>query len=278
MKHFSLIGHPLGHSMSPLIHDALFKLRNRSASYSLTDIPPSELADNSTLFHSLDGFNVTIPHKVNIIPFMDSLDKSAARYNSVNCVMRCDNKLIGFNTDCDGFLISTADYPLDKNVLLIGCGGVGRMMAIEIALHGGCLTLGIIPDAMDSAVRLKNEILSLVPDACVNISLISQINSSFNVVINATPVGMFPNSNACPVGDSIIESCSHVFDAVYNPVETLLIKKARQMGKIASGGAAMLVCQAVKAHQIWDGDSYSQSEILGIIKSVEDSINKNYNV
>lgn len=76
MKHFSLIGHPLGHSMSPL-HDALFKLRNRSASYSLTDIQPSELADNSTLFHSLDGFNVTIPHKVNIIPFMDSLDKSS---------------------------------------------------------------------------------------------------------------------------------------------------------------------------------------------------------
>lgn len=132
---------------------------------------------------------------------------------------------------------------------------------------------------MDSAVRLKNEILSLVPDACVNISLISQINSSFNVVINATPVGMFPNStpalSATPLSRGV---CSHVFDAVYNPVETLLIKKNKTNGKNRFRQSLCSSVRLLRLTRYADGDSYSQSEILGIIKSVEDSINKNYNV
>ena len=275
MKKYTLIGHPLGHSMSPLIHEQLFKLKNREGVYDLTDIEPEKLSDSRNFFETLCGFNVTIPHKINVIPLIDELAESAKRYNSVNCVANKNGKLIGYNTDCDGFLTATADFPLNKKVLLVGCGGVGRMMAIEIVLHGGTLTIGIIPEAKEAAETLKAEILALKPDASVEIGLISQIKGSFDVIVNASPVGMFPKTDACPVSDELIGGCTHVFDAVYNPVKTQLISKAEKLGKTAIGGASMLVCQAVKAHEIWDGDFYSAEEINQIIKAVEDTINGN---
>ena len=273
MKNYVLIGQPLGHSMSPLIHGRLFKLRGREADYKLNEIPAGELSSNLEFFKSLNGFNVTIPYKLDIIELLDGLGESAARYSSVNCVDNRDGKLIGYNTDCDGFLLSVSDFPIDKNVLLVGCGGVGRMMAIEVALHRGSLTMAIIPEAKPAAEELKEDILKLVPDARVDIQLVSEVSGSFDIILNSSPVGMHPKTDACPVSDGIIESCSHVFDAVYNPVETLLIKKAKAMGKTALGGAAMLVYQAVKAHEIWDGDTYTKEEVSEIIRAVEDEIN-----
>ena len=255
-----------------LIHNELFKLKGRECIYNLTDIAPEKLSECGEFLRRFSGFNITIPHKVNVIKLIDELAESAKRYNSVNCVDCKDGRLIGYNTDCDGFLLSTKEFPLDKNVLLIGCGGVGRMMAIEVALHGGNLTIGIIPEAADTAEKLKAEIINIVPDASVEISLISELKGGFDVIINASPVGMYPKVQACPVSDEIISSCSYVFDAVYNPVETQLIKKAVSMGKTAVGGAAMLVYQAVKAHEIWDGDFYTDEEVNRIIKAVEEKV------
>lgn len=272
MKNYTLIGHPLGHSMSPLIHNELFKLKGRDCIYNLTDIAPEKLSECGEFLRRFSGFNITIPHKVNVIKLIDELAESAKRYNSVNCVDCKDGRLIGYNTDCDGFLLSTKEFPLDKNVLLIGCGGVGRMMAIEVALHGGNLTIGIIPEAADTAEKLKAEIINVVPDASVEIPLISELKGGFDVIINASPVGMYPKVQACPVSDEIVSSCSYVFDAVYNPVETQLIKKAVSMGKTAVGGTAMLVYQAVKAHEIWDGDFYTDEEVNRIIKAVEEKV------
>lgn len=272
MKNYTLIGHPLGHSMSPLIHNELFKLKGRDCIYNLTDIAPEKLSECGEFLRRFSGFNITIPHKVNVIKLINELAESAKRYNSVNCVDCKDGRLIGYNTDCDGFLLSTKEFPLDKNVLLIGCGGVGRMMAIEVALHGGNLTIGIIPEAADTAEKLKAEIINIVPDTIVEISLISELKGGFDVIINASPVGMYPKVQACPVSDEIISSCSYVFDAVYNPVETQLIKKAVSMGKTAVGGTAMLVYQAVKAHEIWDGDFYTDEEVNRIIKAVEEKV------
>lgn len=272
MKNYTLIGHPLGHSMSPLIHNELFKLKGRDCIYNLTDIAPEKLSECGEFLRRFSGFNITIPHKVNVIKLIDELAESAKRYNSVNCVDCKDGRLISYNTDCDGFLLSTKEFPLDKNVLLIGCGGVGRMMAIEVALHGGNLTIGIIPEAADTAEKLKAEIINIVPDTIVEISLISELKGGFDVIINASPVGMYPKVQACPVSDEIISSCSYVFDAVYNPVETQLIKKAVSMRKTAVGGAAMLVYQAVKAHEIWDGDFYTDEEVNRIIKAVEEKV------
>ncbi|MBQ8513826.1 MAG: shikimate dehydrogenase [Ruminococcus sp.] len=271
---YTLIGYPLGHSMSPLIHERLFDLSGREASYDLTEIAPEELAEKARSLREFKGFNITIPHKQSIIPFLDEIGESAARYRSVNCVVNDGGRLIGYNTDCDGFCRSVEDYPMDGKVLLVGCGGVGRMMAIEAARSGADLTIGIIPCDKERAAALTQEILDMKPDARIRTVLTADLDESFDVILNASPVGMYPRTDACPVSDALIEKCSYVFDVIYNPVETLLMKKARALGKTARGGAAMLVLQAVKAHELWDGDLYTEEQIDEIIRATEQEVMK----
>ena len=275
MNKYALIGHPLGHAMSPLIHEKLFALSGISDfSYELVDIAPENLSASEDLIKSFKGLNVTIPHKQNVIPFMNELGESAKRYNSVNCIKNDNGKLTGYNTDCDGFLMSAEKLPISENVAVLGCGGVGRMMAIETALHGGKLTLAVIPQDVKNAQILMAEILSKCSDASVRIADIATLDESFDLIVNATPVGMYPKTDNCAISDSLIEKCGSVFDAIYNPTETLLMKKVRSQGKIAVGGASMLVYQAVKAHEIWYGGKFTTENIDPIIKAVEDSVNE----
>ena len=278
MNKFALIGHPLGHSMSPLIHEKLFALSGLDdTSYELIDIAPEKIAESRELLESLRGLNVTIPHKQNVIPLLDELAESALRYNSVNCISNNGGKLTGYNTDCDGFLRSAELLPISGNVAILGCGGVGRMIAIEVARHGGSITLAVIPQDFKNAQLLMAEILAKCSDACVKIVDISTLEGNFDLLINATPVGMYPKVDACAVSDTIIENSLSVFDVIYNPTETLPMKKARAMGKTAVGGASMLVYQAVKAHEIWYGGKFAAEDISKIIIDVEnavDSMNK----
>ncbi len=272
MQKYTLIGYPLGHSMSPMIHERLFAMKGRAASYDLTEISPEELSSKADSLKELKGFNVTIPHKQSIIPFLDEIGESARRYNAVNCVVNAGGRLIGYNTDCDGFTDSVKDFPMDGKVLLIGCGGVGRMMAVEAVLHGADLTIGIRPSSREKAAALTTEILAMKPDAKVRTVLTADLDESFDVILNSSPVGMYPDTNACPVSDSLIEKCSYVYDVIYNPVETVLVKKAKAMGKTAVGGCAMLVLQAVKAHELWDGDIYTEEQVQSIIDELEERV------
>ena len=278
MNKYALTGHPLGHSMSPLIHEKLFALSGVEGEYSLIDVDPKDIPDCRSIFEPLCGLNVTIPHKQAVIPFMDELDDTAARYSSVNCIKNDNGRLIGYNTDCDGFLRSAAPLPLGGKVLILGCGGVGRMIAIECARHGADITLAVIPKDIKTAQMLMAEILSKCGSVSVKIEDISSVSEKFDLLINATPVGMYPNVDACAVSDEIIADCGSVFDVIYNPSETLLMKKARDMGKTAIGGTAMLVYQAVRAHEIWYGGSFADDDVNKIIKEVEiavNSMNKN---
>lgn len=278
MNKYALIGHPLGHSMSPLIHEKLFALSGiTDAEYSLVDIAPEDIPDSRALIEEHAGMNVTIPHKQAVIDLMDEMGESALRYNSVNCIRNDNGRLIGYNTDCDGFLRSAELLPISGNVVILGCGGVGRMMAIETALHGGSLTLAVIPQDVQNAQLLMAEILGKCSGASVKIADISTLEGNYDLLVNATPVGMYPKTESCAVSDRVIENCLSFFDAIYNPTETLLMKKARAMGKTAVGGASMLVYQAVKAHEIWYGGQFRSEDISAIIKDVEaavDSMNK----
>lgn len=279
MKKYTLIGHPLGHSMSPFIHDRLFKLKGREVSYSLTDISPEDLNSKKEYLKSeFVGYNITIPHKVAVIPFIDKMDTSALRYNSVNCVANTQEGSVGYNTDCYGFLNSLKmnDISLDGKVLLLGCGGVGRMMAIESLLHGATLTIAIIEEARDMCNTLLAELNEKFPNIKVEVVLMSEITGSFDLVINSTPVGMFPKVDNCPLSDETISKCGAVFDAIYNPTETKLVQKFKAQGKKAVGGMAMLVLQAVKAHELWDNDTYSNDEIDEIIKQSNEKVEKDF--
>lgn len=275
MDKYGLIGHPLGHSMSPLIHKRLFSLSGiEDYSYELIDIAPENLAASEEMLRELKGFNITIPHKMSVIPMTDALGESAERYNSVNCVANINGAMTGYNTDCDGFLRSAELLPLGGRVLLVGCGGVGRMIAIEAALHGAELTIAVLPANIKNAQLVMAEILAKCSEASVKICLISEISGSFDLLVNATPVGMYPETEECAVSDEVIGNCLTFFDVIYNPTETLLIKKARELGRMAVGGAAMLVYQAVKAHELWYGGEFSAEDVSAIIREVENEVEK----
>lgn len=272
MEQYTLIGHPLGHSMSPFIHERLFAMAGKEASYTLTDIAPEHLEGKEPFLRGLRGFNITIPHKMAVIPMVDELDESAKRYESVNCVANKNGKLIGYNTDCDGFTMSVRDYPMDGKVLLIGCGGVGRMIATEALRHGADLTIGIIPQDQELVEAFIQEAKAAMPDAVVRYAITAEIHEKFDVIINASPVGMYPKTDACPVPDELIDQADYFFDVIYNPTKTLFLRKALAQGKTARGRAAMLVLQAVRAHEIWDGDTYTQEQIDSIIAEMEQTI------
>lgn len=275
MDKYALIGHPLGHSMSPLIHKKLFELSGiTDYTYELIDIAPEELESKMDVLRELRGFNITIPHKTAIIPFTDNMGESALRYNSVNCIANNNGVFTGYNTDCDGFLRSAELLPLGGKVLLLGCGGVGRMIAIEAALHGAELTIAVIPQDMQTAQRVMAEIMAKCNDASVRICLVSDIAGEYDLLINATPVGMFPKVDACAVSDEVIGNCLSFFDVIYNPTETLLMKKARALGRTAVGGASMLVYQAVKAHELWYGGQFSSEDLSKIVTDVENEVNR----
>ena len=275
MDKYGLIGHPLGHSMSPLIHEKLFALSGISDySYELIDIAPVDLETRMEELRQLRGFNITIPHKTAVIPFADELSESALRYNSVNCISNNGGKFVGYNTDCDGFHRSAECLPLGGKVLLVGCGGVGRMIAIEAALHGAELTIAVIPQDIRNAQLVMAEILAKCSGANVRICLVDDIEGGFDLLINATPVGMFPKTENCAVSDNVIADCGSFFDVIYNPTETLLMRKARALGKTAVGGASMLVYQAVKAHEYWYGGEFSAEDISNIILDVEAEVNR----
>lgn len=274
MEQYTLIGHPLGHSMSPFIHERLFAMAGRKAEYTLTDIAPEHLLEKEPFLRSLQGFNITIPHKMAVIPMVDRLDESARRYDSVNCVANVDGKLVGYNTDCDGFTMSVKDYPMDGKVLLIGCGGVGRMIATEALRSGADLTIGIIPQDRELVEAFIQEAKQHMPGARVQYAVTAEIHEKFDVIINASPVGMFPKVDACPVSDELIDQADYFFDVIYNPTKTLFLRKALAQGKTAKGGAAMLVLQAVRAHEIWNGDSYTQEQIDTIIREMEQTIDQ----
>ena len=271
MNKYTLIGGKLGHSLSPQIHERLFALKGRQAEYSLTEISEEELKAGRSRLETFAGLNVTIPHKLKVMPLLDRLDRSAELYGTVNCIDNKGGVLTGYNTDCDGFLesVRAMGASLSGNVLLIGCGGVGRMIAIASALAGAALTVQVIEPDIPLAEKTAADIKELRPDADVDIVLADYLHRAhYDLLVNATPVGMFPKTDACPVSDELIERSDAVFDVIYNPLETQLIKKARTMGKPAENGMAMLVWQAVSAHRIWDGDEYTKDEVRGIIDEV----------
>lgn len=270
-RKFSILGESLKHTMSPPIHKELFKLSNKTGDYSVLEIPPEKLSSQADYLKSLYGYNVTIPYKVGIIPLIDELDKTAKRYGAVNCVHTVNGISKGYNTDVFGFIrsLEAGGGKLGGEVLLIGCGGVGRMMAIEACLANSNLTIAVLENSIPKAEKTREDILALSPKSNVKIVTIDKINGHFDLLINATPVGMYPKSDACPVSDEVIRNVDCVFDAIYNPVETLLLQKAKTFGKTSIGGMAMLVWQAVIAHEIWDNAKYKEEDVNLIISKMQ---------
>lgn len=273
MKKFVLIGYPLGHSVSPFIHKELFKLKNIDAEYSLEEIAPEEIESRIPMLWELDGFNVTIPHKTDIIGFTNKLSEKAKLFSSVNTVKNQNGSLIGYNTDCHGFLrsLETAEIELGKKVIVCGSGGVSRMFAFEGVLAGAELTIAVRESGLNSAEKIKSEIKSKLKKD-ISVCTLEDTSGECDLLINATPVGMYPNTQSCILPEEKIRNAKAVFDAVYNPLETRLITTAKKNNIKCVNGLPMLVWQAAAAQEIWLDVKFSHKEISRIIKITERSL------
>lgn len=275
MKKFGLIGYPLGHSMSPVIHKELFKLNNIDGEYTLKEINPDCFEEGIKELDGFCGYNVTIPHKTGIIPYLQELSERAELFGAVNTVEVRDGKLIGHNTDCHGFLraLEMADIKLGGRVLLCGSGGVSRMFAFESILAGAELTIAVRNDDLPAAAQIQKEISDKLGKVCEVITL-DEVEGEFDLLINGTPVGMYPHTDACVLPKEKVLACKAVFDAVYNPLETMLISYAKEGGLKYSNGLPMLVWQAAVAQEIWLGVSFTSGQIRPVIEITERELTK----
>lgn len=276
-RKFAVIGHPIGHTMSPFIHKRLFELAKENGEYEVYDIAPEELKNRISVLNELYGYNITIPHKQAIIPLIDRLDRKAELYGSVNTVKNGKIRE-GYTTDPDGFLkaLQYGNIPFKGNVLIIGCGGVARTFAFEAALASCNITIAVRPDDLSAAAALAGELNSKLLSPSVSTCLIERISGNFDLLINATPLGMYPNVDAMAVTPKLVSQCKYVFDAVYNPLETKLIKIAKSNGSVAVGGMSMLVWQAVVSHEIWDNSVYNTDDINQLVEDSAAELKKKF--
>ncbi|HHW46297.1 MAG TPA: shikimate dehydrogenase [Clostridiales bacterium] len=278
IQKYSVIGFPIGHTMSPFIHSRLFELSGIRAEYSVMEITPETLPKKFEELKQLAGFNITIPHKQAIIHFLDKLDGSAAEYGAVNTV-KCSDITIGYNTDAFGFIkaLDIAGIKLNGSVAICGCGGVARTIAYK-ALQAGCqLTFAVRESDMGTARLLKSQLEGKFEKAKIDVCPLEDFAGQYSLLINATPVGMHPNSGEMPVSIDQLRNCSAVFDAVYNPGETMLLKNAKALGLKTVGGMPMLVWQAVKAHEIWYNASFRLSDIESLIEEADAQMQRRFN-
>lgn len=267
MKKFGLVGNPLGHSYSPLIHGELFKLHGFLNSYELYPTELLGVSFDETLSR-LDGFNVTIPYKTDVIKYLDYTDEKVNLYNSCNTVLKKDGKFYGFNTDAFGFTLSLGFSGIElkgKKILILGSGGVSRMMVFESLLNGADVYISSrnIPKCREieaeATVKTGKKITVIDGDFA---------KYAFDIVANGTPCGMFPNELSLPVKFSSLADIPFVFDTIYNPRETLLTRCARYFGNKAENGLTMLVAQAAEAQKHFCGLEYSADDIRAVAEKI----------
>lgn len=265
-KRFAVIGYPLGHTMSPFIHKRLFEISGLDASYEAIETHPDFLKDRVAFLRDFDGFNVTIPHKETIIPLIDKLDSSAEIYSAVNTVSNKNGVVTGYNTDADGFLGALAldGIVLSGKVLICGSGGVSRTFAIESVRNGCLVTMAVRDEDVEKANSIKKEIKQRF-NRDITVCGLKTLSGGFDIVINGTPLGMYPKTDASVLNEDQLKNVKFVFDAVYNPEKTKLLKMAEEKGIACGGGMGMLVMQAAKAHFYWYGAEFDPEDIKRLI-------------
>jgi len=253
-----LIGYPLGHSLSPKIHAAALSACGLQGTYSLFPIHPEDkqgLKDLLACVRSGDitGLNVTIPHKQNVIELMDELTPTAQAIGAVNTIYMRENKLLGDNTDAPGFLadlkrVSSSSFIIPHSVLVLGAGGSSR--AVVYALLNDGWNVNLAARRIEQAQQLSQSFGKYD----LRLSTFDFQPSTFNLIVNTTPLGMTPNTETSPLPENVILSKhTFIYDLVYNPRETKLVRDARAQGLSATTGLGMLIEQAALAFEIWTG-------------------------
>jgi shikimate dehydrogenase len=256
-----IIGYPVRHSLSPIFQQAAFHDRKLNLLYEIWETPPDKLESVVASMRSSNiyGANVTMPFKETIIPLLDSIDQSADLVGAVNTVVKSEGQLIGHNTDGTGFLEALSDLgltPEGQTIMIIGAGGAARSIAFALSQkQPSCLIIANRDEgrAINLAKSLKATAYNaMIPIAFTKTTLQEWVPKC-DVLINATSIGMYPDADISPIPDKLIKSNMFVYDLVYNPIETVLVKKAKMRGAVATGGLSMLIYQGAHAFTLWTG-------------------------
>ena len=244
---FGLLGAKLGHSLSPQIHQEVFRKLGIKATYELIEVPGDMLAEKvKELRITYRGLNVTIPHKVAVMESLDRIAPEAGAIGAVNTVLFKDGLAEGFNTDYFGFarlLEHNGLVPQGKEVCVLGTGGASRAI------------LQCVTDMQAKRITVISRAIANAPeDIRVRYAVKTYDDlktMSGDLLINCTPVGMYPKVDVSPVDGTVLKNFAAAVDIIYNPAETAFMKLARRQGKPAVNGLFMLVAQAVAADEIW---------------------------
>ncbi len=258
----ALLGWPVEHSVSPAMHNAAFAAAGLDWRYELMPAPPGRVFEAVKRLRSggFRGANVTVPHKVAVAGWLDEIEPEASAIGAVNTIARRNDRLIGSNTDAAGFarhLNAKGFDPAGKRALVLGAGGGARAVVVALARAGCAVTLG--NRSPHRAKALVQELAWL--SACAPMDWVPELSAldaealgSLDLVVNCTPVGMWPGEDVSPWPiDWAIQPHWTVYDLVYNPTETRLLAQARAAGARALGGLGMLVWQGALAYQGWTG-------------------------
>jgi len=263
-KIVGIIGYPLGHSVSPAMHNAAFRELGLDYEYVPFEVEPADLPEALPGLRAIHvaGFNVTIPHKENIVPLLDDVTKLARTIGAVNTVVNQDGELTGYNTDGPGFIESLKEdagfEPGGKKVVVLGAGGASRAVAIMLA-ETGAASLTISDVIEDKARELAEYADGLSRTKCGwakpdSLLLKSEIEGA-DLLVNTTPLGMHPEVNRSPLPEKMkLPRALVVYDLVYNPAETKLLKTAKASGCKAVSGLGMLVRQGALAFTVFTGE------------------------
>ncbi|MBN2239359.1 MAG: shikimate dehydrogenase [Dehalococcoidales bacterium] len=257
-----IIGDPVEHTMSPSMHNAAFNELGLDYVYVAFRVKPDDLskAVNGMRALGIVGLNVTIPHKINIIPLLDRLDPLAEKIGAVNTVVNESGVLAGYNTDATGFLRAITERgisPVGMNVAVLGAGGASRAISLVLAENKADITILNRTSGMDRAVILAASVSGTagtrVEALELNENNLEEVLKKADIVVNTTSVGMTPDTGKSPVPPGLLRSGLVVYDIVYNPVRTRLLRDAEAAGAVIIGGIDMLVWQGAMAFEKWTG-------------------------
>jgi shikimate dehydrogenase len=253
-----LFGHPVHHSQSPVMHNAAFAAKQLPFAYAAFDVSPQGLADAVKGIRGLGlrGVNVTIPHKVEIVPLLDEIDPLAKRIGAVNTVVNENGRLIGYNTDGKGYVRSLLEETQidlrDRVVVMIGAGGAARAVACTLA-ELGLKEIRIVNRSREKAQILAELLSAHVSAVVIEPQMAKEAMKDAALLINTTSIGMYPNVEEMPVAAEWLHPQLVVSDLIYNPLETKLLQTARKLGAQTHSGVGMFVNQGALAFELWTG-------------------------
>ena len=254
-KTFCIIGDPIDHSLSPAIHNAAFNTLGLNCSYIAFRVQEDQLKNSLDSLRAIkiDGFNVTMPHKVKVLDYVDRKDNTVQLVGAANTVNNENGKFCAYNTDVIGFIKPLHERKVDFNgfeVIILGAGGAARAIAVGLSGEKGIRNINIYNWNTERAVKLSNIVKKMgLESTIISNDDIQNTASKCNLIINATPLGM--NNEKSLIKSSSIRKEAIVYDIVYKPIITNLLENAKTAGAEIIYGYEMLLEQATASFKIW---------------------------